>query len=1129
MPQRLILISFSLFLLNGTPLFSQNSSNAILLKETEGVVISDIMADKSGQIWMATDNNGLMRYDGYEFKKYSYDPSDSTSIKGIGIIKLYEDAQKKMWLSTFDGELIRYDPVAKKFKKYNYQSLIGKKYLEPYVHIVDICTIADKLLFAVESNAPLIKSILEYDVKNDRFEIFAPGSKHPDYSYKFENNTVGHTLLIGQDAQIYELETSRDTIWKLPYCDLQQLSNQTLLGDGKYDHQNNFWILAHNPELFEFKDVHQAPTKKYSFKHLLPAGLKGFLPTALEFDQDQNIWIGSFQGLFFFNRQTEQFKKIDLPLDLNGTPYKIRKLYFDTFNTLWIGTQTGLLKYENKPVFNSYSGNSTDTAQSVKGYVVGLHQSKTGAVVIFSFEEIESNYKFFLRTLDQATNKINRLSISDILPKGANVVGEDETGVDLYNIGTDLGVYQINIKTKQINKINLPGVPVTHPGIRQFFKDKNGNEWLGSTNYLYKKLKDEDAYKVIDLSTQPGGSEQSNSMLVENGGQHGLWILSENGLFLYDYITDKITRHGYDPRPGKSFIAQTINSTFSEDSSNVVWVGIKDGGLNRYNTATGEIKTYTTQDGLPNMNVNKILHDDKNNVLWLGTDGGISRFNINSEKFTNYSAGDGINGRIFFSGLKTQDGQMFIGGDALIRFNPDDIKSGSIPPIVSITDVKVSNRSIATSLDSLTINTILELKYNQNNISIDYLGVHYTDPQKNKFSYILEGFDAEWNDIPNQHTAYYTNLPTGDYTFKVKAANSNGEWNEAGAGIKIIILPPWWRTKMAYLMYVLGLLGLVKLGNQYYKQYVLRQERARSQFKELAQAREIEKAYKDLEISHKSLQTTQAQLIQSEKMASLGELTAGIAHEIQNPLNFVNNFAELNTELVKEIDEQLAIGNEQYAKGNPQQAITHLQQAKDLIKDIKANSDKINHHGKRAESIVKGMLEHSRTSTGQKEWTDINALAAEYLRLSYQGLRAKSNNFNSEIITDFEPNLPKVQVVSQDIGRVLLNLINNGFQAINEKIKSGVKDYKPALTVSTKMQFNKIVISIKDNGPGIPEDIRDKIFQPFFTTKPTGQGTGLGLSLAYDIVTKGHGGSIECASVEGERTEFIITFPIQSI
>ncbi|MBP7924354.1 MAG: GHKL domain-containing protein, partial [Saprospiraceae bacterium] len=256
------------------------------------------------------------------------------------------------------------------------------------------------------------------------------------------------------------------------------------------------------------------------------------------------------------------------------------------------------------------------------------------------------------------------------------------------------------------------------------------------------------------------------------------------------------------------------------------------------------------------------------------------------------------------------------------------------------------------------------------------------------------------------------------------------------------------------------------------------------------------------------LKATQNQLIQSEKMASLGELTAGIAHEIQNPLNFVNNFAELNTELVKEIDEQLAIGNEQYAKGNPQYAIIHLQQAKDLINDIKANSDKINHHGKRAESIVKGMLEHSRTSTGKKEWTDINALAAEYVRLSYQGLRAKSNNFNSEIITDFDPNLPKVQVVSQDIGRVLLNLINNGFQAINEKIKSGVKDYKPALTVSTKMQFNKILISIKDNGPGIPEDIRDKIFQPFFTTKPTGQGTGLGLSLAYDIV-KAHGGMIQ--------------------
>ncbi|MBK9928390.1 MAG: hypothetical protein IPP04_00755 [Saprospiraceae bacterium] len=281
-----------------------------------------------------------------------------------------------------------------------------------------------------------------------------------------------------------------------------------------------------------------------------------------------------------------------------------------------------------------------------------------------------------------------------------------------------------------------------------------------------------------------------------------------------------------------------------------------------------------------------------------------------------------------------------------------------------------------------------------------------------------------------------------------------------------------------------------------------------------------------------TLQSTQTQLIQAEKMASLGELTAGIAHEIQNPLNFVNNFSELNNELVAEIDEQLAIGNEQYAKGNPQQAITHLQQAKDLITDIKANSEKINHHGKRAESIVKSMLEHSRKSSGIKEPTDINKLCDEYVRLSYhaclsgrQGLRAKDSKFNCDYKLDLDPNLPLVNVVSQDIGRVILNILNNAFQACTENLvgssdtqaPANQQGFKPLVMVTTKYfassrlptgQAGLCSITISDNGPGIPESIRDKIFQPFFTTKPTGQGTGLGLSLAYDIV-KAHGGMIQ--------------------
>jgi len=328
----------------------------------------------------------------------------------------------------------------------------------------------------------------------------------------------------------------------------------------------------------------------------------------------------------------------------------------------------------------------------------------------------------------------------------------------------------------------------------------------------------------------------------------------------------------------------------------------------------------------------------------------------------------------------------------------------------------------------------------------------------------------------------------------------------------------------------------------------------------------------EIQLQKQTLQATQAQLIQSEKLASLGELTAGIAHEIQNPLNFVNNFAEVSAEMLGEMEEELEKGE--------------TAEVKAIAADLKNNLSKINHHGKRASSIVKGMLEHSRASTGVKEPTDLNALADEYLRLAYHGLRAKDSSFNATMETHFDPDLPKIEVIPQDIGRVLLNLINNAFYAVAERSRSTVTErsrstvtersrstvtersrstvtersrstvtersrstvaersrsavqqrtvetlhatslpYQPTVIISTKRLDNAIEISVKDNGNGIPEAIKDKIFQPFFTTKPTGQGTGLGLSLAYDIVTKGHGGTLKVSSIPGGGTTFEIQLPI---
>ena len=298
---------------------------------------------------------------------------------------------------------------------------------------------------------------------------------------------------------------------------------------------------------------------------------------------------------------------------------------------------------------------------------------------------------------------------------------------------------------------------------------------------------------------------------------------------------------------------------------------------------------------------------------------------------------------------------------------------------------------------------------------------------------------------------------------------------------------------------------------------------------------QINKQKDATQIALQDLKATQTQLIQSEKLASLGELTAGIAHEIQNPLNFVNNFSELSIELIDELKSPLT------PKGGTLEA--------ELLSDISQNLEKINHHGKRASNIVKGMLEHSRASTGVKELTDINKLADEYLRLSYHGLRAKDKDFNADFELKADPNLPKIEVIPQDIGRVLLNLINNAFYAVAPQPPKGEQEvsalsrlidesYIPTVTVSTRYQApplgaggagteGAIIIQVKDNGTGMPESVRAKVFQPFFTTKPTGQGTGLGLSLAYDIVTKGHGGILEVRSTEGIGAEFIVILTVK--
>jgi signal transduction histidine kinase len=476
------------------------------------------------------------------------------------------------------------------------------------------------------------------------------------------------------------------------------------------------------------------------------------------------------------------------------------------------------------------------------------------------------------------------------------------------------------------------------------------------------------------------------------------------------------------------------------------------------------------------------------------------------------------------------DGSLIFAGDGFNRIFPDRIKIDTFVPQLLITNLKLHNKDVLINgpdsvlHQNINVTKEITLQYKQNVITLEYAALDMVHADKRQYAYRLVGFDPDWQYVDKKREVTYTNLAPGTYIFKVKSSTDEENWSEIQNPLMITILPPWYRTWWAYGIYLLMISYAGWKLHRYQKAKTIKKEREKAQERELEHAKEIELAYTKLGTAHENLKSSQAQLIQSEKMASLGQLTAGIAHEIQNPLNFVNNFSEVNNELLVELKDEIKKGN--------------LDEVNAIADDVISNEQKINEHGKRAANIVKGMLQHSRTSSGKKELTDINKLADEYLRLAYHGLRAKDKTFNAELITNFDPNLPKIEVIPQDIGRVILNLITNAFYAVNEKANllnlekqssnANLTDlaYGPKVTVTTQLSANsQLLIAIKDNGSGIPEHIKDKILQPFFTTKPTGQGTGLGLSLAYDIV-KAHGGELKVESKEGEGSEFIIKLSI---
>ena len=868
---------------------------------------------------------------------------------------------------------------------------------------------------------------------------------------------------------------------------------------------------------------------------LHPITFKGKAPLDINFvqffrDSKSKTWMTSEYGLYYWNGESmcvfpgmEDSKSI-----INNPTFGL--IAEDHENGIWVAAGSGRLKY--------LPYGSSRFFEFPRGYlniqtISNITVDREGQIWIASDRGLFKIYKSKVKNY-AATEGIENNRVSAVTQTGDSsfmVVIPDNKVYSLVK-----GVVN-RIKILENEKFVKVGSTSFH-----CFTDSKNNQWICCSDLILKISGNKQ--QVYSLGEQTGGIryayEASDGKVYFGVSYKGIGFINDKGKFEYVKFPNVDFSQMYI-----SFIREINSKTWlvgtyrtgiyfiSKDGSvyndglfdNVKGIPVfscitdsTDKEVFWFATARGLVKFKNKQkwyvgkkSGIPELSLFQIMPDHQGK-WWFPSNRGIiyadkkaiDQYLTDSTvkiQWNVLNEGDGMNNRQCVGArhsIVAKDGRLMIlsiGG--LVEVNPANIISNKIPPQVTVNELKVDDKPYYKE-------GVVKILPGNHRYIFSYSVLSFSAPEKNQIKFRLSGYDTGWIRSSGDTKAFYTNLPPGKYHFEVIASNNDGYWAENPAVFDFEVGAFFYQT----IWFKIFMLLLVCVGIYWYINWRMKDTKEKNKRLQL----EVDRQTAELRGSLLQLQSTQSQLVQSEKMASLGELTAGIAHEIQNPLNFVNNFAEVNTELIDELSKEIEPAG--------------ITNAKDLLEDIKSNSAKITFHGKRADAIVKSMLQHSRKSSGQKELTDINALCDEYLRLSYHGLRAKDKSFNAAFELQLDTTLQPILVVSQDIGRVILNLINNAFYAVNERLKKGEDNsYKPCVLLATKKEGNQVIIEVTDNGTGIPYPVKEKIFQPFFTTKPAGEGTGLGLSLSYDIITKGHGGTMVVETKEGEGTRFRIVLP----
>lgn len=1065
--------------------------------------------DSQGFLWFGTDD-GLNKYDGYSFEVYKFDPTDIKTLSNNSIHCIFEDSKKNLWIGTDNGLNI-YNKQNGSFRRF--QTIPNDPTSLSNNIVSSIAEDKNGTVWLGTSNG-----LNALNLSNFTFSAV--------YSNQANINTLSSSIISSLYTDVsgiiwvgtasnglnaFDPNTKRSTRY------LNIPSNKESLSENEIttitaDHSGNLWIGTVNGGV----NMMNKATGKFT-RYNQDNGLSSNSIFAIHEDRNGIVWIGTLGGgLDALDRQTGKITnfKYDAQNHESLSNNKVWSIFEDNASTVWFTTSNGV-SFFNRTVAKFVTHKvSQGNESAANNSVFAIHEDPQGNVWV---GVLGGGLNVFSRTEGRFVNE-RFPSLNNPLLRFNNIFAIETDKSGMLWIGTADGLLSYDktsgaVMQYRSNPADKNSLPNNY--IRCIHEDQSGVIWVGTHggglaafDRLSKKFK---TYR--NIPAEPSSLSADVVLTVFEDKQGQLWAGTYGGgLNLLNKSTGKFSAYKNDPGNPKSISSNFIHSIY-EDEGGKFWVGTYGGGINLFDPASQTFTHFTENDGLPNNVVNGILGDGKGN-LWISTNNGVCKIKPNSGDKANvsttrsYDIQDGLqnkfNENACYAGI---NGWMFFGGsNGLNAFHPDSIHDNSVIPPVVITRFYLFEKPAR--MDTLiTSNHTLELNYKQNFFSFEFAALNYLFPDKNRYAIKMEGLDEDWIYRGNKRYATYTNIDPGHYVFRVKACNNDGVWNDEGISIEITIRPPfyktWWFTGLSALAITLLIFIYIRMRtNTLVKQNIVLEEKVNMRTSEL-QEKNVE-----LTKTMDNLKSTQTQLIQSEKMASLGQLTAGIAHEIQNPLNFVNNFSELSIELLDEFG-----------------AAPPMEQPL-IMNDLKQNMEKIVFHGKRADSIVKGMLQHSRASSVEKQPTDINKIVDEFFSLAYHGMRANDPGFNCAMQKELASNLPQIKIIPQDVSRVILNIFNNAFYAVDERKKSGEKNYQPTVSITTQLVGKNIRVAIRDNGKGIPAEIRDKIFNPFFTTKPTGHGTGLGLSISYDIIVKGHAGALTVDSVPGSHTEFTILLPV---